>query len=84
MSKYELVVSSAWLFERITPSEDKFLSPKPKYEIVASEKITLGIIKTEEVIIVPIAFGKMCFAISLASLAPSVRDASTYSLLLNL
>ena len=70
MSKYGLVNNSAWLSDKTTPKEDVFFKPKPKYEIVASEKITLGIIKTAPVIIVPKALGKMCLAINLASLAP--------------
>ena len=44
----------------------------------------LGIIKTEEVIIVPIAFGKMCLNINLKSEDPKVREAKIYSLPLNL
>ena len=52
--------------------------------MLASEKTTLGMIKTEAVIIVPKPFGKMWRVISLASDAPNVRDARTYSRPLNL
>ena len=84
INRYGLVNNSAWLSDKITPSDERSFKPKPKYEIVASEKMTLGIIKTAPVIIVPKAFGKMCLAINLASDAPKVRDAKTYSRPLNL
>ena len=42
-------------------------------------KLALGITRIELVTIVPKAFGKICFVINLASLAPNVREAKTYS-----
>ena len=51
----------------------------PKYDNDVSEKIIPGIIRTELVIIVPKAFGKICLNIILGSLAPNVREARTYS-----
>ena len=48
--------------------------------IDASENITLGIIKTEDVIMVPVALGKICLNINLRSLDPNDLDAKIYSL----
>ena len=51
----------------------------PKKLNILSLKITLGITKADDVIIVPSVLGKICFQIILLSLAPNVLAAITYS-----
>ena len=55
----------------------------PKKLNILSLKITLGITKADDVIIVPSVLGKICFQIILLSLAPNVLAAITYSWFLN-
>ena len=69
-------------FASIVPSDVDVAPWKltiPRYDNVVSERIVLGMIRIEDVMIVPNAFGKMCLNISLPSLAPNVLAASTYS-----
>ena len=71
-----------WFSERVEPNPCMPLT-RCKYERDASEKMTEGIIKIEEVMRVPIALGRMWRKIRRPSFAPRVRAAKMYSRSLN-
>lgn len=69
-------------FDNIVPKEViplSFRLTMLKYDNIDSLKIVAGIVKTEEVMIVPSVFGKICFHMTRTSLAPNVLAAKTYS-----